>query len=199
MIADAKLPHDRKKTTELQGVRCVLSICVHHGVSIRSEGHAHGGEPGRGHPCQDVQPSRCVGMASVRQESLPIRTPLQGGEAPRAVPDSRGTLPARPGAGRGSSRAPGVNPCGRGDPVAGADRCRRNEVLGLRWEDLDFKAGEMRLADSKTGARVVPLLRASGRNRSRSGCGGLQPPRPTFDRDPGLIRHNLLICLKIIG
>ena len=35
--------------------------------------------------------------------------------------------------------------------------CRRNEVLGLRWEDLDFEAGEMRLADSKTGARVVPL------------------------------------------
>ena len=35
--------------------------------------------------------------------------------------------------------------------------CRRNEILGLRWEDLDFKAGEMRLADSKTGARVVPL------------------------------------------
>lgn len=35
--------------------------------------------------------------------------------------------------------------------------CRRNEILGLRWEDLDFEAGEMRLADSKTGARVVPL------------------------------------------
>ncbi len=35
--------------------------------------------------------------------------------------------------------------------------CRRNEILGLRWEDLDFDAGEMRLADSKTGARVVPM------------------------------------------
>ena len=35
--------------------------------------------------------------------------------------------------------------------------CRRNEILGLRWEDLDFEAGEMRLADSKTGARVVPM------------------------------------------
>ena len=31
--------------------------------------------------------------------------------------------------------------------------CRRNEILGLRWEDLDFEAGEMRLIDSKTGAR----------------------------------------------
>ena len=35
--------------------------------------------------------------------------------------------------------------------------CRRNEILGLRWEHLDFEAGEMRLADSKTGARVVPM------------------------------------------
>ncbi len=35
--------------------------------------------------------------------------------------------------------------------------CRRNEVMGLAWDDLDFEAGEMRLRDSKTGARVVPL------------------------------------------
>ena len=35
--------------------------------------------------------------------------------------------------------------------------CRRNEILGLAWDDLDFEAGEMRLADSKTGARIVPL------------------------------------------
>ncbi len=41
--------------------------------------------------------------------------------------------------------------------------CQRNEVLGLRWEDLDFEAGEMRLADSKTGARVAPLPAAAAR------------------------------------
>ena len=35
--------------------------------------------------------------------------------------------------------------------------CRRNEVLGLRWEDVDFEAGELRLRDTKTGARLVPL------------------------------------------
>ncbi len=35
--------------------------------------------------------------------------------------------------------------------------CRRNEILGLRWEELDFEAGEMRLSDSKTGARIVPM------------------------------------------
>ena len=40
--------------------------------------------------------------------------------------------------------------------------CRRNEILGLRWEDLDFEAGEMRLMDSKTGARVVPMPAGGG-------------------------------------
>ena len=35
--------------------------------------------------------------------------------------------------------------------------CRRNEILGLRWDDLNFETGEMRLRDTKTGARMVPL------------------------------------------
>ena len=35
--------------------------------------------------------------------------------------------------------------------------CRRNEIMGLAWDDLDFKAGEMRLADSKAGPRIVPM------------------------------------------
>ena len=35
--------------------------------------------------------------------------------------------------------------------------CRRNEIMGLAWDDLDFEAGEMRLRDSKTGGRVVPM------------------------------------------
>ncbi len=35
--------------------------------------------------------------------------------------------------------------------------CRRNEILGLRWDDLNFDTGEIRLRDSKTGARMVPM------------------------------------------
>ena len=35
--------------------------------------------------------------------------------------------------------------------------CRRNEILTLRWKDVDLDARELRLEDSKTGARVVPL------------------------------------------
>ena len=39
--------------------------------------------------------------------------------------------------------------------------CRRNEILGLRWDDLNVDTGEMRLPDSKTGARMVPLTSAA--------------------------------------
>ena len=35
--------------------------------------------------------------------------------------------------------------------------CRRDEVLSLRWDDVDRAAGELRLRDTKTGPRMVPL------------------------------------------
>ena len=39
--------------------------------------------------------------------------------------------------------------------------CRRNEILTLRWEDVDLEHDELRLRDSKTGARAVPLSPAA--------------------------------------
>ena len=35
--------------------------------------------------------------------------------------------------------------------------CRRNEILTLRWEDVDLEHDEIRLREAKTGARAVPL------------------------------------------
>ena len=35
--------------------------------------------------------------------------------------------------------------------------CRLNEILTLRWDDVDRTADEFRLRDGKTGARMVPL------------------------------------------
>ena len=39
--------------------------------------------------------------------------------------------------------------------------CRLNEIQTLQWEDVDLAAGELRLRDSKTGARMVPLSKAA--------------------------------------
>ncbi len=35
--------------------------------------------------------------------------------------------------------------------------CRRGEVLNLRWDEMDFEMNVLRLRDSKTGRKVVPL------------------------------------------
>ncbi|WP_428098147.1 tyrosine-type recombinase/integrase [Candidatus Rariloculus sp.] len=35
--------------------------------------------------------------------------------------------------------------------------CRSEEIATLRWDDVDRSAGELRLRDTKTGARMVPL------------------------------------------
>ena len=41
--------------------------------------------------------------------------------------------------------------------------CRKNEILTLRWSDVDLDARELRLRDSKTGPRSVPLSPAAVR------------------------------------
>ena len=38
--------------------------------------------------------------------------------------------------------------------------CRKNEIVTLRWDDIDRTAGELRLSDAKTGPRRVPLTPA---------------------------------------
>ena len=35
--------------------------------------------------------------------------------------------------------------------------CRRNEILTLRWDEVDLEANELRLSDSKTGTRTISL------------------------------------------
>ena len=35
--------------------------------------------------------------------------------------------------------------------------CRKSEILSLQWQDVDLEAGDLRLRDSKTGPRAVPL------------------------------------------
>ena len=45
--------------------------------------------------------------------------------------------------------------------------CRRDEILTLRWEDIDRVAGELRLRDSKSGPRRLPLTPAVERVLAR--------------------------------
>jgi len=35
--------------------------------------------------------------------------------------------------------------------------CRRSEILFMKWEEIDLVQGVLKLPDSKTGARFVPL------------------------------------------
>lgn len=35
--------------------------------------------------------------------------------------------------------------------------CRKNEILGLKWQEVDFEGGFLRLSDSKTGSKTVPI------------------------------------------
>ena len=39
--------------------------------------------------------------------------------------------------------------------------CRKSEILTLRWQDVDFEWGCLRLPESKTGAKIVPLGKAA--------------------------------------
>ncbi len=39
--------------------------------------------------------------------------------------------------------------------------CRKSEILSLRWEWVDIERGVLRLPDSKTGAKIVPLAPAA--------------------------------------
>ena len=41
--------------------------------------------------------------------------------------------------------------------------CRCNEILRLRWDEVDLERRELRLRDSKTGPRTVPLSPAAAR------------------------------------
>ena len=45
--------------------------------------------------------------------------------------------------------------------------CRRNEIVTLKWDDVDRTAGELRFRDSKTGARRAPLTPAVERVLAR--------------------------------
>ena len=55
--------------------------------------------------------------------------------------------------------------------------CRRNEIAGLKWSEVDLTAGVLKFSDSKTGKSVrpwaprrLPYFRASNSRRAANSC-----------------------------
>ena len=76
--------------------------------------------------------------------------------------------------------------------------CRKNEILSLQWDDVDRVTGELRLKDTKSGARRVPLTPAveavlSGIPRSDDSSWVIPGRRP--DRRLGAI-HQVWMRLR---
>ena len=93
--------------------------------------------PAGGNPCRFVRKYK----EGMRERFL---TPDEYRRLGRALCclDARGPLPARAAAALRLLMLTG---------------CRLNEILTLRWDDVDRRAAELRLRNAKTGARMVPL------------------------------------------
>ena len=69
--------------------------------------------------------------------------------------------------------------------------CRRSEILSLRWEDVALEESELKLPDTKTGARVVPPSRP-GLSSFSPACRGNPAARGFIPgRKPGTHLQNL--------
>ena len=151
---------------------------------------------------------RCVGMASFGQEPLPVRTPLQGGAKPRAVPDSRGTLQAGAGTGLGGGRTAGVGPCGRGDPAASADRVQAERDpgasvggSGLRgWGDAVGGQQDGRAGSARCLLRQRRCWRASLGFRAIRGCfrGGRRGTASTTSTTPSVACESVPVSMESV-
>ena len=69
--------------------------------------------------------------------------------------------------------------------------CRKNEILTLRWENVDLDAGALRLADAKTGPRTVPLSSAAARLLAGLPRGPGDNPWVVPGRKPGARRRDI--------
>lgn len=66
------------------------------------------------------------------------------------------------GAALATAEAAGANPrCVAGVRLLALTGCRKNEICRLRWSEVDLNASRLRLADSKTVAKIVPLAPAA--------------------------------------
>ena len=109
---------------------------------------------------QDVQSGGALGLAVGRLGLLPARQALSRGQT-RAVPER--VQPVRPGPRRDSGGWFRNRSAVAAIQLLMLTGCRLSEVRKLRWEHVDLDTGELRLPDSKTGGRAVPLAPSAAR------------------------------------
>ena len=129
---DAQALHYRLRATPRAANRAIALLSRMFALA-----EAWGMAPGGGNPCRGVRKYRERGRRRflARDEYRRLGAALAGAEADGAVP-------------------PGAAAALRLLMLTG---CRSGEILTLRWDDVDRAAGELRLRDGKTGARMVPL------------------------------------------
>ena len=79
--------------------------------------------------------------------------------------------------------------------------CRKSEVLSLRWEDVALEEAELRLADSKTGARLSGLDHAWRKVRKRAGLEDVwvHDLRHSYASRALALGENLTMIGKLLG
>ena len=128
---------------ELRKAPTVANDAVSALSHMLNRAEAWGLAPTGGNPCRFVAKYRCR-----RRERFLTHEEFRRLGRVLSTMETRGRIPA---------------------PAAAALRllmltgCRLNEILTLRWEDVHLEASEIRLRDSKTGPRVVPLSPAAAR------------------------------------
>ena len=132
--------------------------CV--GPAFQDAGQAVSGEPDGERAGENVQAGRGVGHDAAPAQPVPVGAALQGAssralsEPGRSTGGSAGCWTRRKKSGR-------FLPSGiAAIRLLVLTGCRKNEIVTLRWDDIDRTAGEIRLRDSKTGARRIPLTPA---------------------------------------
>ena len=98
---------------------------------------ASGYAPAGGNPCRFIKkyPTRSCERFLSEREYVRLSTALDELEAKRKISTTAAT----------------------GIRLLMLTGCRRNEILTLRWNDVDLEHDEIRLRDAKTGPRAVPL------------------------------------------
>lgn len=99
-------------------------------------------DPGTPNPCSGVTPYR----ENARERFL---KPEERAAMVRVLDEAEGAVPGEP-----RYLAPGAVLCVRLLSLTGA---RLSEITTLRWSMVDLEAGCLRLRDSKTGRKVMPL------------------------------------------